>query len=95
LLLYSPFVESKYFFFSDDDGSKEDVAVVLPPSASMVVEKSLQKEIATDIPPDNTLEKILTAPKRRKKATPSVAVSLDAHQTVSSLSDVSTHYPLL
>jgi hypothetical protein len=44
-----------------------------------------------EIPPEDTLEKIINAPvtKRRKKATQTASVSLEAHQGAFSSSDVS------
>jgi hypothetical protein len=55
------------------------------------VEKNSQEETAVEIPPKDTLEKILNAPviKRRKKMTQTIFVPLEAHQTASSSSDVS------
>jgi hypothetical protein len=44
-----------------------------------------------EIPPEDTLEKIINAPviKHRKKMTQTVSVPLEAHQAASSSSDVS------
>jgi hypothetical protein len=60
------------------------------------MEKSSQKEIAIETPSEDTLEKIVTMPsiKHRKKVTKTVIVSLEVHQTASSL-DVSTLNALL
>jgi hypothetical protein len=55
------------------------------------VEKNSQEETAVEIPPEDTLEKILNPPvvKHRKKRTQTVYVSLEAHQPASSSSDLS------
>jgi hypothetical protein len=51
----------------------------------------LQEETTVEIPPEDTLEKIINAPttKCRKKMTHSASVSLDAHQPPYSSSNVS------
>jgi hypothetical protein len=55
------------------------------------MEKNSQEETAVETPSEDTLEKILNAPvvKRRKKMMQTLFVPLEAHQTTSSLSDVS------
>jgi hypothetical protein len=82
---------------SDGDDPKETAAVVRPSLASTALEKNLQEEIVVETPPKDTLEKILKAPsvKRRKKTTQTVSIPLEAHQTASSSSDVSTPCALL
>jgi hypothetical protein len=66
-------------------------SLVLPSPTSTVAEKNLQEETAVEIPPEETLEKIINAPvtEHRKKMTQTVSVSLEAHQEASSLSDMS------
>jgi hypothetical protein len=85
------------FSLSDDDDPKETATAVPPSSASSAVEKNLQEEIAAETPLEDTLEKILKAPsiKGRKKMTQIISVFLEAHQTASSLGDVSTPCVLL
>jgi hypothetical protein len=50
-----------------------------------------QEETAVEIPPEDTLEKIINVPstKHRKKMMHSVSVSLEVHQPPSSSSNVS------
>jgi hypothetical protein len=85
------------FCLNDDDDPKETATAIPPSLASTAVENNSQKEIVVETPPEDTLEKILKAPsvKRRKKTTQTVSVSLEAHQTVSSSSDVSTPCAIL
>jgi hypothetical protein len=70
--------------------------VVLPSPTSIVAEKNSWEETAMEIPPEDTLEKIInvSVTKRRKKATQTASVSLEAHQDASSSSDVSMSYAL-
>jgi hypothetical protein len=70
--------------------------LVLPSPTSNVAEKNSQEETAVEIPPEDTLEKIINAPvtKRRKKTRQTVSVPLEVHQDASSLSDVSMPYAL-
>jgi hypothetical protein len=65
--------------------------LVLPSPTSIVAEKNSQEETTVEIPPEDTMEKIINAPvtKRRKKVTQIASVSLEAHQDASSSSDVS------
>jgi hypothetical protein len=57
--------------------------------ASTAMEKNSRGETMVVIPPEDTLEKIINAPiKRRRKVTQTVSVPLEAHQTTYS-SDVS------
>jgi hypothetical protein len=55
------------------------------------VEKNSREETAVEIPPEDTLEKIInvSVTKRHKKTTQTIYVPLKAHQATSSSSDVS------
>jgi hypothetical protein len=96
LSLFAYFL-AQMFCLSDDDDPKETATAIPRSSASTAVENNSQKEIVVETPREDTLEKILKAPsvKRRKKTTQTVSVSLEAHQTASSSSDVSTPCAIL
>jgi hypothetical protein len=55
------------------------------------VEKNSREETAVEIPPEDTLEKIInvSVTKHHKKMTQTIYVPLEAHQATSSSSDVS------
>jgi hypothetical protein len=79
-------------FFSDDDKQKGTTTVVLPSTTSGAAKKGSQEETVVGNPSQDALEKIVGAPstKRRKKATHSASVSLEANQPLSSSDNVST-----
>jgi hypothetical protein len=97
LVCFLSYLQTRTIFLSDDDKPKETAVVVLPPPTSAIVEKNSQEEAAVEIPPEDTLEKIMkvSALKHRKKAMHTASVSLEVHQDASSSSDVSTPYALL
>jgi hypothetical protein len=64
--------------------------LVLPSPTSTAAENNSQEETAVEIPPEDTLEKIINAPvtKHHKKATQTVSAPLEVHQDASSSSGV-------
>jgi hypothetical protein len=96
LLIFSPsYSWAQTIFLSDDDKPKETADVVLHLPTFAIEEKNSQEEVVVKIPAQDALEKIIGAPKCRKKMTHTTSVSLEAHQGASSSSHVSTPCALL
>jgi hypothetical protein len=85
------FYLTQLIFPSDEGATKEDTAPVSPPSASAAVENNLQKEAIDETPMVEVLEKAAADAKikHRKKDTKPAVASHEAHQAISSSSDVS------
>jgi hypothetical protein len=80
------------FSLRDDEKSKGTATLVLPSPTSTVAENNSQEETVVEIPPEDTVEKIINVPvtRRGKKAMQTVSVPLEVHQDASSSSDTTT-----